>query len=58
MHASYDEKTKDEWYKLAGSGEADYIVINKMGNYPVYKLLKDKYKMNYQNDRFTILEKK
>ncbi len=58
MHASYDTKTRDEWYKLAGSGKADYIVINKMGNYPVYKLLKDKYKINYQNDRFIVLEKK
>ena len=58
LHSSYDSKTKEEWYKLVKSGEADYLVINKLGKYPVYKLIEDKYKVTYQNNRFAILEKK
>ena len=57
LHSSYDSKTKEEWYQLIKSNEADYLVINKLGNYPVYKLIKNTYKMKYQNDRFILLER-
>ena len=57
LHSSYDSKTKEEWYKLIKTNKADYLIVNKMGNYPVYKLIKNTYKMKYQNDRFILLER-
>ena len=58
LHSSYDAKTKAEWDKLIQSNKADYMIVNKMADYPVYKYLKKNYKSIYQNDYLILIEKK
>lgn len=58
MHSLYDQKTKDEWKKMASSSKADYMVIDKTSYCPSYNILKKNYKMIYANDQFAIIEKK
>ena len=58
LHSSYDEKTKEEWHQLVASNKADYVIINKLGNYPINAILNLSYKKIYENQTFLLLEKK
>ncbi|MCR5429842.1 MAG: hypothetical protein K6E58_01235 [Eubacterium sp.] len=58
LHSTYDPKTKKEWEELLKSKKADYIVVNNMGEYPSYRIIRKDYKLLYRNQYFALLEKK
>ena len=57
LHSYYDEKTKAEWTKLIKSNKARYMVVSRMGEYPMYSYLRKNYFGIYENDRLALIEK-
>lgn len=58
LHSTYDPQTKKEWEELLKSKKAKYIVVNNMGEYPCYKIIRKDYKLLFRNHYFALLEKK
>ena len=57
LHSYYDSKTQEEWNKLIKSNKARYMVVSRMGEFPVYSYLRENYHALYENGCFTLIEK-
>ena len=57
LHSYYDKKTKAEWTKLIKSNKARYMVVSRMGEFPMYPYLRKHYHALYENGRFALIEK-
>ena len=57
LHSYYDSKTKAEWTSLIKSNKARYMVVSRMGEFPMYPYLRNHYHALYENGRFSLIEK-